>query len=356
MLRRMPRSGALRAAATTQIPAHRVGPRCSIANRSSASPFLLQTRQGQQTSNPGNPDSAMQQTRRLACSASPSRLQGRIAAGPAARSQRLGLPPAAPAVLLRRRAARLGSIAQGQQADPAPDFVLVPWDVEHETWWVIGLTCAAMPQGGRRSHTLAGPFLLPGLHCWAHCCALLCRDQEAEARMNALIARFKSADLDGCAVIGGPLRLGLYCAASAGTGDTGACLADGAAVIAVSSAPHPPAAPLHHFTSVSIDALLPRCHAAGCPQRSNGVIDREELRRLLERVGDGEDEVSMVGRPPATRQLPDSRPTAARQLARGVARPGRVHLPPRSPAPLPLLSAAAPECLAAALCAAALAD
>jgi hypothetical protein len=35
---------------------------------------------------------------------------------------------------------------------------------------------------------------------------------------------------------------------------------------------------------------------------SNGVIDRDELRQLLERVGDGEDEVSMV-RAPATLPL-----------------------------------------------------
>ncbi|KAI3431308.1 hypothetical protein D9Q98_004367 [Chlorella vulgaris] len=76
-----------------------------------------------------------------------------------------------------------GKAARGRQATVVhtADFVLVPWDVEGETW-----------------------------------------DKEAELRMLALMNRFKAADLDG-----------------------------------------------------------------------NGVIDRDELQKMLERVGDGEDEVPM---------------------------------------------------------------
>ena len=101
--------------------------------------------------------------------------------------------------------------------------------------------------------------------------------------MQALLARFQAADKDRCAALWG--EGGLLCG--------GVPLQQ----VLFTVAPHcitrlcdPATACLRCCYQTALPPLLtPPCLC------SNGVIDREELRALLERVGDGEDEVPMVG-------------------------------------------------------------
>ena len=110
-----------------------------------------------------------------------------------------------------------------------------------------------------------------------------CRDEEAERRMTALTLRFRAADTAGYAV---------------GSISTAAHRGGGRAVL-----PRPRPCPHAHITLDTypvvpcLTALPPPllcCLAALLPCCSDGAINRDELRSMLERVGDGADAVPMV--------------------------------------------------------------
>lgn len=118
--------------------------------------------------------------------------------------------------------------------------------------------------------------------CLLSCCPRSlprCRDDESAQRMANLMRRFEDADADGWVCRG------------AGEGGAAGCMLA-----------RPPGS-LGHLAGMHClrIVLLPRQRvhpnkASSLAYHSNGVIDRAELKALLERVGGGADEVPLVRR------------------------------------------------------------
>lgn len=174
---------------------------------------------------------------------------------------------------------------------------MVPWDASRETWCVEAACWAC-----RGSRVEWGSDLwIPAACCRrppdnapAQAPILRRRDEESAQRMANIMHRFDAADKDGCAGSWRQLAVGAVGAVLA------VCCAPGAQADAwLQRSPRARRGPSSALISTHPPThRLPACppvpHSTSTPLRSNGVIDREELRALLEHVGGGTDAVPMV--------------------------------------------------------------
>ena len=177
-----------------------------------------------------------------------------------------------------RRRPRLPPAASGN-GSVDPDFVMVPWDASRETWCVArSAACLRVQDAGREARQAPPPTCLTQRQV-QHAASrlpvptLLCRDDESARRMADLMRRFEAADTDGCASAGGAALPPAPC-------------------LKLHPRAASPALPWAGWLAGWHSRLT---SASTGPARSNGVIDREELRALLEHVGGGDDAVPMVG-------------------------------------------------------------